>query len=93
MIFLFFLLNQAHASQRPVHTWLLEIAFIREVSVSVCVHVCVCPKAINYTHVIFNLYNQLNKFVTFRNGMKQFFVWVAIVMKHVVTETDLIRLC
>ena len=34
--------------------------------------VCVCvstPEAINYIHDIFNLYNQLNKFVAFRNVM------------------------
>ena len=34
---------------------------------------CVCvstPEAINYIKVIFNLYNQLNKFVAFRNIMK-----------------------
>ena len=28
------------------------------------------PEAINYIHVIFNLYNQLNKFVVFRNIKK-----------------------
>ena len=36
-------------------------------------YVCVCvstPEAINYIHVIFYLYNQLNKFVAFRNIMK-----------------------
>ena len=34
---------------------------------------CVCvsaPEAINYIYVIFNLYNQLNKCVAFRNIMK-----------------------
>ena len=36
----------------------------------VCTHVCVCPEAINYIYVILNLYNQLNKFVTFRNVTK-----------------------
>ena len=43
------------------------------VCVTVCVCVCVCiptPEAIDYIHVIFNLYNQLNKFVVFRNVMK-----------------------
>ena len=36
-----------------------------------CACVCVsAPEAINYSHVIFNLYNQLNKFVVFRNVMK-----------------------
>ena len=49
------LLNQARA-------WFLEIAFVCKVGVSV--YVCVsAPEAINYIHVIFNLYNQLNKFV------------------------------
>ena len=34
-------------------------------------HVCVpAPKAINYTLVILNLYNQLNKFVVFRKITK-----------------------
>ena len=73
------LLNQAHASQRATCTSLLEIALS---VMSVCVCVCVCvracvtaPKTINYIHLIFNLYNQLNKFVMFRNIMKQFLVW------------------
>ena len=38
-----------------------------------CVCVCVCvstPEAINYIHMILNLYNQLNKFVAFRNVTK-----------------------
>ena len=42
-------------------------------SVCLCVCVCVClsvPKAINYIHVILNLYNQLNMFVVFRNVTK-----------------------
>ena len=38
---------------------------------SVCVCVCVCPEAINYMHMIFNLYNQLNKSVAFRNTTKR----------------------
>ena len=58
-------LKQACASQRPVHTWFLEIAFVRDIGMCVSV-----PKAINYIHVILNLYNQLNKFVVFRNVMK-----------------------
>ena len=36
---------------------------------------CVCvftPEAINYIHVILNLYNQLNKFVAFRNIIAKF---------------------
>ena len=41
-------------------------------SVCVCVCLCVCvyvstTEAINYIHVILNLYNQLNNFVAFRN--------------------------
>ena len=33
--------------------------------------VCVsAPEAINYIHVILNLYNQLNKFIAFRNVTK-----------------------
>ena len=55
---------------KKAHTWFLEIAFVRDVGV------CVCPpQTINYIHVIFNLYNQLNKFVMFRNVTKKFFVW------------------
>ena len=63
------------------HAWFLEIAFIRKVSmtlyVCVCVHVraraCVsAPKAINCIHMIFNLYNQLNKFFAFRKVMNLF---------------------
>ena len=53
-----------------VHTWFLEIAFVHDVAVCVS-----APEAINYIHMIFNLYNQLNKFVMFRNVTKQFFVW------------------
>ena len=53
------------------HSWFLEIAFVCEVSVRVCVCMCVsAPKAINYIHVILKLYNQLNNFVAFRNVMK-----------------------
>ena len=67
-----------------MRTWFLKIAFVRNVGmcvyVCVCVCVCVCvyvyvrvcvrPEAINYIHVILNLYNQLNKFVVFRNVTK-----------------------
>ena len=35
-------LNQVSATQRPVHAWLLETFFVREVSMHVCV-LCVCP--------------------------------------------------
>ena len=37
------------------------------------VYLCVCvsaPEAINYIHVIFYLYNQLSKFVAFKNVTK-----------------------
>ena len=66
-----------------VHAWFLKIAFVHKVGVCVCVCVCACvcarthacacvsaPEAINYIHVTFNLYNQLNKFVAFRNITK-----------------------
>ena len=33
------------------------------------------PEAIDYIHVIFNLYKQLNKFVMFINIMKQLYIW------------------
>ena len=51
---------------------------------------CVCVymsalEAINYIHV---MYNQLNKFVMFRNLC----MGTAIVTKHIVIETNLIRL-
>ena len=36
----------------------------------VCMSVCVRPEDINYIHVILNQYNQLNKFVAFRNVTK-----------------------
>jgi len=38
------LLNQARASQRSAHDWFLEIAFVRNVSMHVCVP---APKATN----------------------------------------------
>ena len=41
--------------------------------VCVCVCLCVCvsaPKVTNYIHVILNLYDQLNKFVVFKNVTK-----------------------
>ena len=50
------------------------VSFVREVSMRVCevsMRVCVsAPEAINYILVILNLYNQLNKFITFRNVTK-----------------------
>ena len=47
----------------------LEIAFVREVGMSACVCMSI-PEAINYIHMILNQYNQLNKFVAFRNVTK-----------------------
>ena len=63
-------LNQARASQRLACTWFLEITFVHEVGVCVCVSTL---KVINYIHVILNLYNQLNKFVAFKN--EAFYAW------------------
>ena len=45
-------LNQAHAGHSPARAWSLEIAFVREVGMHVCVDVCVdvcvsAPKAMN----------------------------------------------
>ena len=57
--------------QNLTRAWFLEITFFREVGMLVCVCLCVSdPEAINCIHVIFNLYNQLNKFVAFRNATK-----------------------
>ena len=38
-------LNQARASQRLARAWFLEIAFVREVGMRVCLRlsVCICP--------------------------------------------------
>ena len=35
--------NQAHASLWPARAWFLEIAFVRNVSMCVCMRACVCP--------------------------------------------------
>ena len=56
-----------HAGRRLARGWFLEIAFVRDIGVCVCVS---APEVINYIHVILNLYNQLNKFVAFRNVTK-----------------------
>ena len=43
-------LNQARAGRRPARAWFLRIAFVREVSMRVCVCVDVCvsaPEAMN----------------------------------------------
>ena len=38
------LLNQVHAGLQPAHAWFLEIVFVRDVCVSVCL--CVHPQGI-----------------------------------------------
>ena len=38
------LLNQARAGQRPARAWFLDIAFVREVGMRVCVCVCLPPR-------------------------------------------------
>ena len=75
------ILDQAHTGQRPD-------AFV--LNVGMCVS---APRAINYIHMILHQYNQLNKFVVFRNVTSFLCMGVAFVMKHVVTETKVIRLC
>ena len=84
-------LNQAYAGQRPEHTWFLEITFVWEVGmhVCVCVCVCVCPQAIkNYSHEM-SLNNQSNKsyFFSFyiRHLLSILLKGVALVTKHVVS--------
>ena len=59
-------------------------------SVCVCLYVS-APEAINYILMILNLYNQLNKFVAFRNITKLLCTGVVFVTKHNMTETNLIR--
>ena len=42
------LLNQARAGRRPARAWFLEITFVRDVGMRVCLRVCVStPEAIN----------------------------------------------
>ena len=41
-------LNQARAGHRPARAWFLEIAFVREVGMRVCVRVCVCVRPRGY---------------------------------------------
>ena len=53
---------------KPACAGFFEIAFVRDVGMSV--YMCVHPEAIIYIYVILKLYNQLNKFVAFRNIMK-----------------------
>ena len=63
-------LNHACAGRRPAHTWLLLSTMLVCVCVCVCLSVClsVCPEAMN-------LYDQLNKFVAFRNLIKLSMHW------------------
>ena len=56
--------------QTPGFMKLLLSAKLVCLCVCMCARVCVCPKAINYIHVILNLFNHLNKYVTFRNVTK-----------------------
>ena len=74
-----------------VRTWFLEITFVHDISMCVCV--CL---PINYIDVILNQYNQLNKFVAFRNvtklSMHRHGLY-SFVTKHIVTETKVISLC
>ena len=61
-------LNQAH-SGLCTPGFLKLLLFVK----LVCLCVCVCvsaPEAINCIHMILNMYNQLNKFVTFKNVTK-----------------------
>ena len=44
-------INQARAGQRPAYVWFLEMTFVQEVGMHVCLSVCVRPRAIkNYSH-------------------------------------------
>ena len=43
---------------------------VRQPEVTFWVYVRVCPPPRLYIHVIFNLYNKLNKFIAFRNVTK-----------------------
>ena len=45
-----YFLNQVRAGQRPVHTWFLEITFVRNVCVCVCV--CLPPRLLITSGVI-----------------------------------------
>ena len=54
-------------SMQILSTWFLEIAFVHDVDMSVCVST---PETINCICVKLHLYNQLNKFVALRNIMK-----------------------
>ena len=76
---------------RSACDWFLEIAFVCDVGICVCVCACTCVSALE---AILNLYNQLNKFVAFRNVMKlSMHGHGLLVTKNVLTETNLIGLC
>ena len=47
----------------------------RLLGTSVCLSVCVRPRDYYYIQMILNLYNQLNKFVKFRNVTNQLYAW------------------
>ena len=68
--------GQVGVGLRPTCTWFLKIAFVQEVGTYVCV-----PKAINYIHMILNMYNKVQgKFYYFSKYL---------VTKCVMTETKL----
>ena len=56
-------LNQAHAGQRPVRAWFLDIDLVREVCV--CVSVCPPPRLLITSGVIWTPYDWLNKYYSF----------------------------
>ena len=60
------LTRRALAKGRHAPGFLKLLLSVTSVCVCVCVSVCACvstPESINYIHMIFNLYNQLNNFV------------------------------
>ena len=63
------LLSQVHAGQRLARSWFLEIAFVHDVGMSACVCVCL-PQAYKQHSRDIKPYNQLNKFVAFKNVTK-----------------------
>ena len=76
-----------------MHGFLKLLLSTKSVCLCAYVHVCVSiPEYINYIHVILHLYNQLKKFVAFRNVMKLSMHMRGLCKKHVVTETKVIRL-
>ena len=89
-----YFLNQVHAGRRLAHAFgFLKLLLSVKLA---CMCACVCvpaPEVINYFHVILNLYNQLNKFVAFRDATKLSTHVCGLCNKHDVTETKVIRLC